>query len=303
MRYNKCDVCENVHIPKNDSIIVEGILYCKSCLEKRYADSNDLVGLKIQYDFDSTVCTYCSKDFHDVELPKISDYYICPDCKKSLESRNFPNWVKLFFISIIAIVIFAFFWNKRYYDSYKEINKANSYYIKGDFENAYLHMNIASTKVPEVEDLKYLSIYFNGVSLLYSDKNSAAYDKLTQCKDKLSPDFNINSLLLQAKIGLTFDDKDYKGFLDASKEFLAIDTTFAISWATVASAYSCLYVSLGDKEYENQTNYYLQRAKSIDNKSSENLNYYNMIEYRIFAKKIVTRKEFNTQFPKGWTKQ
>lgn len=163
-------------------------------------------------------------------------------------------------------------------------------------------MKSASEKVPEVEDIKTISSYFNGIDLLTKDKSSEALKEFNKCKEKIPPDYDIKTLIMQARIGSAFDNKDYIGFLEASKENLELDTTLAVSFTSVASAYACLYANKGNEEDKYNSIKYLNRAKQIDSTSKEMTVYYNMVEYRIFSRKIIKREEFIKQFPNGWTK-
>jgi hypothetical protein len=213
-----------------------------------------------------------------------------------------PNWVKAFFVGILVIVVGSIIWNWNYYAAYMNIKKSNEYFKNGDYFNAALVMKSASEKVPEVEDIKTISIYFNGINLLAKDKCSEALSEFEKCKDKIPQDYNINTLIIQARIGSAFDKKDYNGFLEASKDNLALDSTSAISFASVASAYACLYADKGNGDYKQNSIDYLYKAKQIDSTSKEMKDYYNMVDYRIDSRKIIKREEFIKQFPNGWIK-
>lgn len=107
-------------------------------------------------------------------------------------------------------------------------------------------------------------------------------------------------MIIQASLGVAFDNKDYEEFLRASKAYLEYDTTLAIANASVASAYSCLYAESGKEADNENARFYLAKAKQIDNDSEDMLTYYNMIEYRLQHRIIITREEFAKKFPNGW---
>lgn len=302
MRKIDCNICDNKELPLNDTIKIDGKVYCSSCFETHYSDQKKLENRIVEKEIDPTICSSCSKEFGEVELNKISTYPICNDCETTIKNKNFPTWVKGFFIGILVIVVGSFVWNWKYYSAYKNFQKSNEYFQNGDYANATLLMKFASEKVPEVDDIKTLSTYFNGIELLAKDKSLEALKEFEKCKDKIPPDYNIINLIIQAKIGSTFDNKDYNGFLEASKENLALDTTLAVSLTSVASAYACIYADKGKEDDKQNSLRYLHKAKQIDSTSQEMKAFYNMVEYRIDSRKIIKREDFIKQFPNGWTK-
>jgi tetratricopeptide (TPR) repeat protein len=302
MKYVVCDVCDNKDISLNDTIKIDHKVYCSPCFQKNFSDEKSLKGKLIEKEIDPTICSSCHKDFGNLELNKISAYPICEECENKIKNKVFPVWVKGFFLGVIAIVIIGFTWNWKFYQAYNNIKLANKYFQNGDFTTANTLMASASNKVPEVEDLKTLSEYFHGVELLSKDQSEEALAEFNKCKDILPPDYGISSLIIQAKIGISFNNKDYEGFLEASKENLALDSTNPVSLSSVASAYACIYASKGIEDAKQNAIQYLSKARAIDDTSKEARSYYNMIEYRIDSKKIIRREEFDKQFPNGWTK-
>ncbi|TWW08412.1 hypothetical protein E3A20_24600, partial [Planctomyces bekefii] len=295
-------ICDKKDIPMNDTIKIDSKVHCSNCFETHFSDQNDLEGKLVEKEIDPTICSSCSKDFGNVELNKISTYPICSECETTIKNKTFPSWVKGFFIAILVIVVASFIWNWKFYSAYSDIKKSNTFFQNGDYSNATSLMRLASQKVPEVEDIKSISIYFNGIDLLSKDKCSEALKEFEKCKEKIPADYDINTLIIQAKIGSTFENKDYNGFLEASKENLDLDTTLAISLASVASAYACIYADKGKEDDKLNALKYLEKAKQIDSTSQEMKTYYNMLDYRIYSHKIIKREEFIKQFPNGWTK-
>lgn len=302
MKYILCDVCFSKDIPVNNSIKVDNKVYCNSCFDKNFSDEESLKDKLLEKEIDPTICSSCQNDFGSLQLNKISTYPICEECESKIKNKTFPTWVKGFFIGVIAIVIVGFIWNWKFYQAYNNIKLSSEYFKNGDFTNASALMASTSSKVPEVEDLKTLSAYFHGVELLSKDKPEQALIEFNKCKDKLPPDYNISTLIIEAKIGSSFESKDYEGFLEASKENLALDSTNAISLTSVASAYACIYADQDKEDAKQNALHYLAKARAIDSTSKEARSYYNMIEYRIYSKKIIKREEFIKQFPDGWVK-
>ena len=287
----------------NNSFKIDEYVYCKECFERLFSDKHRLNEKKITRLLDPTICSNCNLDFNDLELNKISRYPVCLDCETKIKNRTFPLWVKLFISGLMVIVILGFIWNWKYYQAFKNIKKANEYYQRADYSNAYLSMNSASEEVVEVEYLRTMANYFKGIDLLNNEKGSEALIEFEKCKGKVESDINLKPLIIQAQILSCFDKKDYAGFLKVSNENLSLDSTLAFSWSGVASAYACLYSQSGNDKLKLQALKYLDKAKSIDSKSKELKDYCNLIEYRIFSKQIISKENFIKQFPNGWTKK
>jgi tetratricopeptide (TPR) repeat protein len=302
MRKTECSNCDNKNVPVNETITIDEKDFCNTCFESNFSDQEKLSGKKIEKKHDPTICSACTKDFGEIELNKIGLYPHCPDCESNVKNRVLPTWVKAFFAAIILIVLFSFYWNWQYYDAYTDIKESNAYFDKGDFENASKLMTKASKEVPEVEDLKVLSNYYSGFHLLKKDKSEQALNKFTACLGKVPPEYNLNFFINQAKVGVSFDKKDYDGFLAASKEILKIDSTSADSYASVASAYACIYATKNDESAKLHSYEYLKKASAIDSTSAESKFYYNLLEYRMYAHQIISREEFKKKFPNGWIK-
>jgi hypothetical protein len=302
MKTVTCSNCNKHLIPLNNSVKIDGNTYCEPCLEIKFPEKKDLENRHIEREMDPTICSFCSKDFGVWELKKISVHPICDDCEVKLKHRTFPVWVKAFLAGVLAIVIFSFYWNWKYYQAFKEVRQSNQYASKGDFANAALFMTAAGKKVSEVDDLPIAAAYYTGIDCLIKDSSKAAMVEFNKCKDRVPPGFNLNAYIIQAKIGIAFDDKDYPGFVTASKEYLALDTTQASSWTSVASAYACEYAEKGTDSARLESARYMDRAKSIDSTSKDQTEYYNMIDYRIASRKIIRRNDFIKQFPNGWNK-
>lgn len=302
MRKTNCNICGEKDIPVNDTLRIDNKIYCKSCFEQQFPDPKVLQNKTVEQELDPTICFSCNKDFGDLELKKIANYPICDACQVKIKNRTFPTWVKAFFIAVLVIVAGSFIWNWKYYQAYSYIMKSNDYFQQGDYNSATNLMHLASIKVPEVEDIRTLTSYFHGVDLLVKDSSAEALVEFNKCKDKLPTEYDLDLLINQAKIGKAFNQKDYKGFLEATLESFARDSTTAFSYASVASAYACIYADEGSENAKEKALFYLDKAKMLDENDEENKEYVNRIEHRIETKNIITRNEFVERFPNGWTK-
>jgi tetratricopeptide (TPR) repeat protein len=302
VKYTKCQYCDNSTIPVNNTKKVDGKVCCSECFDIHYSYREQKEGKIIEKQFDPTICFVCGKDNGDTSLSKLSYYAICDTCNTELKARIFPNWVKGFFAAIILLVIFSSAWNWRFFQSYKNLKSSNAAFSTGNYEKASTLMKKASEQVPEVEDLKTLYFYFNGIDLLSKDKGYAALKEFNKCKDKIPEDYPIDRLIIEAKLGASFDQHDYMGFLSSAQEYLEIDSTNAMSWATVASAYACLYATKKNDSLKTLCIQHLNKAQTIDSASHDMIDYYKMISYRMDSKEILTRAEYQKKFPGGYSK-
>ena len=303
MKKTSCDICQKTDVPLNDTLKIEGKTYCAACIQATFPNDSHLELENIEKEFDPTVCVFCEKDFGSRHLSNIANYPVCEDCETDIRNRTFPTWVKAFLAAIVVIVIGAFFWNWKYYQAYNDIKTSNNQFTAGFYTQAAERMTSASEKVPEVEELSTLASYFRGIARLTEDKSAEALVEFNQCADKMPAEYNMGILINQATIGATFDNKDYEGFLKASMKQLELDSSNATFWTSIASAYACIYADKGDESARKNAFLYLQKARSIDSTSADAREYYNMVEYRIDSKKIISREEFLQQFPNGWTKK
>jgi hypothetical protein len=199
------------------------------------------------------------------------------------------------------MVVFAFGWNWKFYQAYDAIRDANAAFSQNNYSQAAELMSLASEKVPEVQDVSNLASYFKGIDFLAKDKGADALNEFISIKDKLPLNYGVERLIWEAKIGASFNNKNYEGFLEASKGLLALDSTSAMTWTSVASAYACIYADRGEESAQKESLRYLERARTIDDSTKEAKSYYNMVEYRLFSRRIITRDEFAKEFPNGWT--
>lgn len=302
MKTTDCSICNADEVPINDILKIDGSNYCKKCVEEHFSDEKPLENRKVEKELDPTICSSCNTDFGRTELNKVSIYPLCEDCEISLKNKIFPTWVKVFFSGVILIVLCSLLWNWKYYQAYLDFKEAQIMSQNNDMASAVLLMESVIDKVPENEELKTLQAYFKGVNFLLQDKSALAVHEFENCLQKIPAEYQVHILIAQAKMGAAFDRKDYNGFLDAAKLYLAYDTTEAFSFASLASAYSCIYVESAIEEAKENALTYIQRAKQIDTSNKLRL-YCEMIEYRLSEKTIITSEEFAKKFPYGWKKR
>ncbi len=300
MRKTTCHNCGQRDFPLNSIIKVDGKIYCDTCFEAKFPDKKHLEKSLVEREIDPTICANCDKDFGTLVLDKMSAFPICENCHIAIKNKTFPTWVKGFLVGLLVIIIGSFIWNWKYFEAYNGLNQTFVHFENGDFNKASQTIIAASSLVPESEDMQILVSYFKGTELLINDKSEEALIELKKCNGILPDEYNVNVLILQAKTGSAFDTKNYEEFLEVSKQSLALDTTSAISYIGVASAYACLYAQNNTIETKENALEYLKKAKAIDSTSDEIKEYLNRIEYRIYSKNIITGKEFLEKYPNGW---
>lgn len=302
MKYTSCENCGKTNIPLNSTVKIDNKVFCEDCIKQNFQTEEQIKGKSVEHQFDETVCSQCSKDFGDTILKKVSVYPICGDCEKKIRNKTFPFWVKAFLSGILLITVFSFFWNWKYFNAYKDLEQSYEYLNKGNIEKAFTLISSVKSTVPEDEGVNLLYRFFNGINLLTKDKTKESLKEFEFCKGKMPENFDVDGYILQSKIGIAFDDKNYEDFLNYSKEILKKNPKDSYSMMSVASAYSCIYVEKNDESAKTQALNYIEQAKKINSKDKEIIQYYSMVLYRIYNKTIITSKEFNNKFPNGWTK-
>lgn len=302
MNVTTCEHCQRTTVPLRDSFLVDGKIFCASCFNQEFADQAYLEGKTITRQIDPTVCVKCESDFGNQGLPMVAGYPVCTDCTRQMNKRIFPVWVKLFLAGLAAIIVFSFFWNWNYYQAYRDLNAAQAAMDKGNIVTAARLMRAAQAEANEVKELKFMSAYFTGIQLLQEDKSDSALSTFEECRYYPPVDYATNPFVIQARIGSSFDHKDYDEFLKASEDRLALDSSDALSNASVSSAFACQYAVKGVDSLKRFAVEFLNKAKAIDDTSADMKAYYNLIEFRLASRQILTRDQFVQQFPNGWTK-
>jgi hypothetical protein len=300
MRFVTCTVCGNDQTPVNTSLIVDDIVYCEKCLKDKYPIPDEMQSRKVIHQFDPTVCSNCSKDFGEYPLRLYGTYPMCDDCQHATEARILPTWVKGFFVGIVALVVFSLVWNWRFIDAYYELKKADAVLASGSLQEVAAYYKNLSGKLPENSELSALASYYNGIQLMENDKGAEALAAFKNA-ESLPENFHVQLYILQAAASKSFDEKDYRGFVEVTSRLALYDTS-AISKAQLASGYACLYAVEKSDSTKSLALYYLQDATSRGDTSRFLSEYVNRIEHRLATGQIIDKKTFESQFPNGWTK-
>lgn len=302
MKYVICGVCSNENVPFSASLTVDGSIFCDDCFKSSFTSDEQLKGKSIFKEMDPTICFSCGTDFGHKVLTMIASHPVCEPCHEIIKNRSFPVWVKVFLAFVVATIIFSFVWNWRFLQGYESLHQFYSASARQDFDVAAAELENVSMNVPEMPQFIPLVNFYKGVAFLKNNKPEQALIEFMACRDSLSNDYPVDALILQAEMGVSFDKKDYNKFLQSSKAYLDRDTTVAISWASVSSAYACLYVSTKADSMKQLSDQYLAKALSFKDTTKEFSDFVNRIHHRVETGEIVTREEFNKKFPSGWTK-
>jgi hypothetical protein len=300
MRHVTCNHCNRTDVPVNESLHIDHVVYCHNCVNAMFTE-DQLKGRTIVNEFDPTVCSSCSKDFGDTALEKVGQYPMCRECAKAIEEKSFPTWVKAFFIGILVVVVFSTIYNWRFIEGYKEINAAKRATKAKDYKTAARNFTAAFGHVPEQQNLKHLAQYYRGVTLLEEDNSAAALPELRACLDFMPTDYDVPTLIVQARLGATFDAKKYDQYLRVAREYLQQDSTAGYRWSIMASGYACWYARTKADSAKLQYNICRSNALALDS-SPEMMAQINRMDHRFKTGEIITAEEFAKRFPNGWIK-
>lgn len=300
MQHITCGICGNDKSPTNASLVVDNVVHCDQCLKEKFPLENDLKGKAVVRKFDPTVCMNCERDGGEMSFRLHGSFPMCDDCLRAVQAKIFPTWVKAFFAGVLFLVVFSLAWNWRFIDAYYKNKKSDYVAENGTLEEVADHYASLADNLPEVREVQDISNYYKGLLLLKEDKAAEALELFHTC-ETLTEDYNLKVYTLQAEISTLFESRDYTGFTQASRQYLAYDTS-AIALAQVASAYACQYAEQKSDSTKVKAEEYLQRARSANDTTSFFADYINRIEYRLATGEIIDKKAFDERYPNGWTK-
>jgi hypothetical protein len=190
--------------------------------------------------------------------------------------------------------------NWRFTAAFREMKKANRDVAAGRLEAAVSEMAGAASRVPESKDLHDASSLISGMYLLSSDKSAQALPYLREYQTA-HPNDQITDLIVQAEIGVAFDQHDYDGFLAKSQELARRHAGEPGGTAMVASAYACKYAVTGDPAFKELSLRFLTQSKTEAAGNAPQLgDYEERIRYRLATREILNRNEHKKRFPNGW---
>lgn len=284
----------------NETIRVVDRILCKACCDQHLAGRGS-PETNLERQVDPTICVNCRSDNGAAELPRLAGLPVCSRCEAFFRNRPFPPWIKLAFAAVLALVAVSLVWNLRFFQAYAASKASFASLMRGDIEAASERMSAAAKHVPECADLRVMAAYLDGLTLLRQDRCAEALTMLVQCKGRLPAQFDVETLIAQAKCGATFDAKDYDGFLAAAQVVDQRLPAHFLGKASVASAWACKYAQTGDPGARQNALSYLEQARKMAPDDAELKEYENRILHRLHSRVILTRAEFARQFPNGWS--
>ena len=206
----------------------------------------------------------------------------------------FPLWIKAACVVIILMVGFTIHMNLRFFKARILLSQSIQLGFADDqWEQASGNMEKATRLVPEMKELNILWHYMAGVHEMQSGNYVAAADHLEYCGD-LPPNYQVGTLLLNARSGAAFDKKDYSEFLNISLQKQQSDPNEPMTLAQVSSAYACVYAADGHEENKHKSLDCLTQAERIYGQSipEEFTEYKERILYRLQTRQILTKEEY-----------
>jgi tetratricopeptide (TPR) repeat protein len=273
-------------------------ILCADCYEK-LTSTQGTAASEFIYQVDPTVCVRCGLDNGSNPLPTLAALPVCQLCSDFLRNRPFPSWIKTSFIGLVIFVVLAAAWNIRFFLAWHDM-KAAFTLMGQDMEPAAKRMRTALNRVPESPDLQTISAYFDGIVYLQQNKPQEALASLEKCRNRVPSPLDIDFLILEAKAGSAFNEKDYDAFLSAAKEMISKKPDDHLSHGMLASAYACKYAVTSDMTFYEQAMATLDRARSMSKGDPSFKEYEERILYRLNTQEILTSQEFHKRFPNGW---
>ncbi len=300
MKRTTCQDCGREY-RLSETYKMEDKIYCKDCLERILANSKDVKNKKsFTQQIDPTVCFNCGYDNGHNDLSQISGLPVCGKCGDFFRNRPFPAWIKASFLIVAGLVIFSFAFNFRFIKAYYFIKQATSALRNGNLEKTFEFVTTAAKLVPEDAGLSMEASYFEGLLFLDQEKWANAIEAFNKSSGLAKQGYNIEELILNANIGLSFDKKDYESFLRYALELQTKNPQEGAYYAQVASAYACRYAVTNDNQYKEKSLEYLKKSKELSDSEIVYREYEQRILHRLSTREIIKKEEFDKKFPNGW---
>jgi hypothetical protein len=299
MRKRTCAICEQ-DFPHGDLIDLHGASYCEQCFE-----NNERLMSQIEdasRSPDPTMCARCGHDNGLTSLPQIMELPLCGDCTRHVTHYPYPTWVKVFFGIIAAVVIAGLAFNYKYFGVIFYMRAAAYHINKGDGLAAEKDYTKAATLMPEIDPLRSMRDYLRAGNLMNADRSAEALIILKELKKNSLEGMDLDSMIVRAECGASFERGDYASFYRIEKEQLALAPDDPACKLRVASAAACLFAINGNRTYRNEAISLIAAAQSQRTSENEEFmkEYIPRINYRIHSREIISGKEYYRRFPDGW---
>ena len=265
-------------------------------------------------DMRETACDGCLKQFPVGETFNVLGKTLCRTCTEGAVSnirnmpgdpaanRPFPLWVRVCALAVVALMIFSVAWNLRFLCAYAEVTRGLAAANNHDIESAVTLLKSASANVPESREVRALAGFYEGIQLLSRERPGEAVGLLERGRGFIPPE-TLEALIMQARIGVAFDQKDYDEFMKLAATWSIAAPNDPIRIAQLASAYACKYAVSGDEKMKAESLKYLEDAKTLSTGGPEVDEYEQRILHRLATREVIDHKEFKRRFPGGWRQE
>ena len=305
MKQAICEKCEE-GFQINDTLKVRGDVVCGPCAES-IVTKEKIPADQVQQQIDPTICVGCGLDNGDADFVKLGQLPVCSACEKLFRNRPFPNWIKAALVGMVMLVIFALVWNSRFISAYYELKRFGSAMSAGDLQQGAAYFISASQRIPESEELQAYGAMYEGILLLNQDKSAEALKRLESCRGRVAEESGLDVLILNAKVGVAFDQGDYDEFLRLAQQMSDMHKDDPAYAGQLASAYACKYAETQDEQYKVKSLIALEQARTLAGANPQGKAYHaeyaQRILHRLHTCEIIKRDEFHKRYPNGWTKK
>jgi hypothetical protein len=290
----------------DEALKVRGVLVCVACAESIFKNEK-IQRNQVQKQIDPTICIGCGLDNGDADLAMLGQLPVCQACETLFKNRPFPGWIKGALVAMVILVISILAWNSRFIRAYYELRCFASEMAMGDLQRGAPHFISASRLVPENVELQTYGAFYEGVLLLGQDKSAEALKLLQSCVGRVAAETNIDELIMDAKVGVAFDQGDYDQFLQLALEMDAKHKDDPVYAEQLASAYACKYAETQNEQYKIKSLAALDRSKTLVSLKPEFQTFYadyeQRILHRLYTREIISRNEFQKRYPNGWAEE
>ena len=305
MIHVQCKVCDKNDVPQNESLIIDGAVWCSDCVNRNFKPIEKLKKHSVEQRLDPTICGLCGKDNGVAKFNRLSNLPACDACTTYANNRPYPLGVKMMFVGTFVLVLFSAIYNYRFYEGYQELNSFAASWNDGDLEGSLEHINEVHELVPESKDIESLWRVHNAVHLLQADSAIAAANMLQGFAGEYDPALGVDDLMLTVNRSAAFDKGEYRAFLKYSEIAFKRDPESPHTHAQMASAFACMYVTTGEQHFYDSSRVYIDQGLSLSAAAggSENdiSDFVNRIEHRLHTRRIVRPADFVKEYPYGWS--
>lgn len=301
MRRVICEQCQQ-EVARKDAVQVLDRVLCLSCATAFIQQMEHLPEDSVTRLTDPTVCFRCSADAGEKEWPMIAGLPVCEACEATLRNYPFPTWVKLALALVLAMTIVGLVRNFRFFQGFIAMKQAQRLFAVGKLDQAASTMALASARVPESQELRYMLKTMQGLQLASQERFEEAADAFREAV-AIDPNDSVAShLLLRCEAAAAFLRQDYDVMI-ARWEALYSELQDKDTRLGLAGAYACKYAQTGEEPWLAKSRELVQEAKNSDELTEEDRFEVQRIEHRLSTREILKREEFKQRFPQGWQPQ